>query len=48
MTSPVHDVIKILTSAFRKKFDDFKGIYRLIMCPYYAKPDDKIFCGAFL
>ena len=27
MTSPVHDVIKVLTSAFRKKFDDFKGIY---------------------
>jgi len=27
MTSPVHDVIKVLTSAFRKKFDDFKGVY---------------------
>ena len=29
MTSPVHDVIKVLTSAFRKKFDDFKGVYLL-------------------
>ena len=27
MTSPVHDVIKVLTSALRKNFDDFKGVY---------------------
>ncbi len=27
MTSPVHDVIKILTSNLRKNFDDFKGVY---------------------
>ncbi|MBQ8168126.1 nucleotidyltransferase domain-containing protein [bacterium] len=27
MTSPVHDVIKVLTSSLRKNFDDFKGVY---------------------
>lgn len=27
MTSPVNDVIKALTTAFRKKFEDFQGIY---------------------
>ena len=27
MTSPVHDVIKVLTSNLRKKFNDFKGVY---------------------
>lgn len=27
MTSPVHKVIEVLTSALRKKFSDFKGLY---------------------
>lgn len=27
MTSPVHDVIKVLTSVLRKNFKDFKGLY---------------------
>ena len=27
MTSPVHDVIKNVTSVLRKNFNDFKGLY---------------------